>query len=879
MEAIDPVTSRSIEKIAGAWRVATAHTSFTPLPSAEIRARFEELTAAALAALQDDEPADAALECGRAIGRALVGLNLLRPEALERTLFCLGEELSGIASPGRLGHLLIGIAGGFTAANQAALLAQQEDIRRATDSALRSAQHDLATSRDNLRAANLELSEQVAERSRAEEVQRDLADRLQRLHEIELAILSADSLATILDLTIEHLDTLIPAVSISITQIDVAAKQSKILRNTNPAYPSGRELPITMIDALNRLGEGEVIYIADLRAIPNPSPSLAEIVGLGARSLLTVPMRYGESLIGGIVIFLDHVREFTPAEKAVVLELAGSVTVAIQSRQSLEAEQATRRRETSLREVAAALTMNLNLDDLLNHILNQLERVIASQSSSIFLIDDGSPRAVAQRGIPGGPEYLNNLMETRSLALHIVTETARPMIIRNTYASPGWLIVEGMEYIRSWIGVPLLVKGESIGVLTMDRDQPDSFSDEDLETAIAFANQAAIAIGNARLLAREQAYAEKLEGHVRQRTRDLEVLYSLTSATVENHEPGGLLRQCVMLAEDAFSCAAAAVWLADDGIEGLQLAALAAGDGPQWGEHLANLDIGEIVGRLQPESAADSNAPATHELDEAHTLITAPLRARGRAVGILALLNPAPGRASNIDFELLTAIADQIGAAVENIRLHQIGRQAAIIEERERLAREIHDQVTQSIYSASLFAEAARSAAESEDMGRLKHHLNSTLRMSNQALRELRLLLFEFRTDSLARHGLIEALRLRVRTVEERAGILADVHAPNVNELPLAIEETYYRIALEALNNALRHAHADRVDIVLVIEEGDILMTVVDNGVGFNREVAFESGGMGLEGMQKRISKIGGVLTISSNESGTWVTARAPLAQ
>ena len=881
MEAVSSRTDLSLREIAGAWRAATASTSFIPLPAAAVGERFEQLTAAALAALQATGPAGEIVHRGRAIGNELVSLNLLKPEALESTLTCLSEQLSGVAAADRLSYLLAGIASGFAGATEAALLAQQEAVSRAATSALRQAQTDLAASRDSLSAVNRELSEQVLERTRAEEMQRDLAERLQRLHQIELAILSAGSLATILDLAIEHLDSLIPAISIAITHLDVAQQKSIILRSTNPAYPPGRELPITMVAALNQLGEGESIYLPDLQAIRDTSPGVTEIAALGGRSVLAVPLRYRDHLLGGLMIVLGEARPFTPAETAVVQELAGSLTVAIQNRRLLEAEQTTRQRETVLREVAAALTMNMALDQLLNHILSQLDRVITSQSSAIVLLEDDGPRIVAQRGIPSSAEQLNNLLKNQPLSLWTVLETAQPSIINDTHASPDWTIVEGLEYVRSWLAVPLLVKGELTGLLTMDRDQPHAFADGDMEMALTFANQAAIAIDNARLFARQQAHAGELERHVRQRTRDLEMLYSLTAAAVENPDMDGLLRQCVMLAEEAFGCTAAAVFLAEGDEGDFRLAALSAGNEPRWGELLTSLDAENPIlypPLPTPRFLTGLELPPSWGIDDDWNLITAPLRARRRVIGVLTLLCMRHNAPSEIDPELLTAIADQIGAAVENIRLHQIARQSAIIEERDRLAREIHDQVTQSIYSAGLFAEAARSAAEVRDLDKAQHHIRSTLRMTNQALRELRLLLFEFRTDALARHGLVDALRERLKTVEHRAGISADVYAPNLSELPVAIEETYYRIALEALNNALRHSRANQVDIILMIEEGDIIMTIVDNGIGFDREVAAGSGGLGLEGMQKRIGKVGGVLTLSSSEDGTWITARAPLA-
>jgi signal transduction histidine kinase len=214
---------------------------------------------------------------------------------------------------------------------------------------------------------------------------------------------------------------------------------------------------------------------------------------------------------------------------------------------------------------------------------------------------------------------------------------------------------------------------------------------------------------------------------------------------------------------------------------------------------------------------------------------------------------------------------------VENIQLRQITRQAAIIEERERLARDIHDQVTQSIYSAGLFAEAARGAIEAGNLDKMRQHTYSIQRMTSQALRELRSLLFELRTEPLARQGLVEALRERLKTVEHRAGIAGEVLASGVDSIPVAIEETFYRIALEALNNALRHARADRVDITLTAAGGELTMTIADNGIGFDQEAAGDQGGMGLESMQKRIGKVNGELTLTSGEAGTRVTARARL--
>lgn len=859
---------RRLDSLAESWRAATQDLAFIPLTQSEIRQRFAELAAEVLDAVQSTTTPEAAVERGRAIGLALVQLNLLKSETLERTLTCLNEHLIDDAAPRQLSRLLTGIAGGFAAAAEAALLGQQEAINRAATAALVQAQ--------------AQLSDQIAERTRAEIIQREYAQRLKRMRDIDLAILSAESPGAIVDICIDHLQQMIPAINISVVIIDMDQHRSIVLSSTHIAYPPGRDQEITMIDALNRLDAGEAIYVKDLRDLYPPSPNLSELIDLGGRSLLAVPLRSHDALIGALTITLGETRPFTATEMAVAQELAGSVAIALQNHRLLEGEKTARRRETTLREVAAALTMGLSLNDLLDLVLERLAFVIPNYSSAIVLLENDKPVTVAYRDRFGVPQHFPRLMDTRPPTVAAVLELAVPQVINDTHASPLWEHIEGYEAIRAWMGVPLLAKDVCIGLLTIDRDTPNSFMEPDKELAMAFASQVATGIQSARLLARQQAHAIELESTVQAATRDLEILYGIAATAVNNLDLHQLLRRSMSQTAEAFGCPAAVVHLLDNQQESLRLEAYLENGNPALGNLLKSLDVHSPVLRQslatgEPAHFSGADLPVNWRAHPNVLLVTAPLRSRGRNLGVLSLVCDQPHRLPDIPFDLLATIADQIGVALENIRLYQLTRQSAIIEERERLARDIHDQVTQSIYSAGLFAEAARSAAEIGDLDKVYHHSRSILRMTNQALRELRLLLFEFRTEALARQDLAEALRERLNTVEHRAGIDGEVHATDIGNLPVSLEETFYRIALEALNNALRHAHADRVDIILMKEEGDLIMTIVDNGVGFDREVAAASGGMGLEGMQKRIGKVEGVLTFSSSPDGTWVTARAPL--
>ena len=391
------------------------------------------------------------------------------------------------------------------------------------------------------------------------------------------------------------------------------------------------------------------------------------------------------------------------------------------------------------------------------------------------------------------------------------------------------------------------------------------------------------AIDNVRLFTRLQEYAGQLEAHVSERTRELETLYGITATAVGNPDLDSLLQRSLELAVEALGCPTATIHLIAGDESGLQPAAvLESGENRLVellrGPAVAHLLL-EVLRTGAPTMMTGTALPDAWIKGQQDLVFAAlPLRSRGRALGVFSLLWDDPRRFESVEQTLLVTIADQIGAAVENIQLRQITRQAAIIEERERLARDIHDQVTQSIFSAGLFAEAARDAADADNLDKVRQHTHSIQRMTDQALRELRSLLFELRTESLAREGLVNALRERLMTVEHRAGITGSVSASGIDDIPVAIEETFYRIAMEALNNALRHARAERVDIVLAAAGGELMMTISDNGVGFDRRTAADRGGMGLAGMQKRIGKVNGELTLTSDGAGTRVTARARLS-
>jgi signal transduction histidine kinase len=192
----------------------------------------------------------------------------------------------------------------------------------------------------------------------------------------------------------------------------------------------------------------------------------------------------------------------------------------------------------------------------------------------------------------------------------------------------------------------------------------------------------------------------------------------------------------------------------------------------------------------------------------------------------------------------------------------------AIIVERNRLAGDLHDSVTQGLYGMVLHADAAKGQLLTGKITQATAYLEEIKTAGKEALAEMRLLIFELRPPVLEQEGLSAALETRLYAVEKRAGLKTEFDSQIDGRLPFEIEEGLYRIAQEALNNALKHAQAQRVWVYLAQVGEVVTLTIVDDGCGLEIETARKSGGMGLVTMGERATKLAGVLTIESSPGG-----------
>ncbi|MFI7132959.1 GAF domain-containing sensor histidine kinase [Nonomuraea sp. NPDC050153] len=238
-----------------------------------------------------------------------------------------------------------------------------------------------------------------------------------------------------------------------------------------------------------------------------------------------------------------------------------------------------------------------------------------------------------------------------------------------------------------------------------------------------------------------------------------------------------------------------------------------------------------------------------------------PIRDGDQVLGIIFLANKrTPGGFTQADQELLTLFAAHAAIALTNARLYERGRELAMLEERNRVARELHDAVTQKLFSLRLTAQAA-SAMLDRAPDRAAAELERVQRLAGEALSELRAVIVELRPAELDRHGLAETLRKHVRMLDRLHPSLVTFECAELPPVAPEVEVAVLRVAQEALHNALRHADAAGVSVRLAYQDGKLVLIVSDDGDGFEQA---ESRGLGLVSMRDRAESVGGVMTVES---------------
>lgn len=562
------------------------------------------------------------------------------------------------------------------------------------------------------------------------------------------------------------------------------------------------------------------------------------------------------------------------------------------------------RRVDILQRVMALISSGLELEPLLSKILDSAVTLIQATHGTIGLVvhhhEHSVIKTVAVYNMPEdelGAEMTPGvglagrvLRDGRAIRLDRYGDLEQPTL------------PELAEH--SVIGVPIRWRGEMIGFFGIGAESPHRFNQQDVETLELFAQYAAVAIHNAHLFeASRDALGEmRLLYETSQRIglgRDVDEV--ITAYLEQVARRTHYICNVCLYEFDAEGQRIAVVvrgrWNPDTGFKNLEERV------PYSRDDLDPLlDAGQTVTIVDVRTDPRVSSELRQMQEESGRLALAiiPLMVRGLRMGLVVLSYPGVHEWSEAGLRPYHATAAQLAIAIDSRLqqrlLYERGRQLAVLQERERLARELHDSVTQLIFSTTLIAQSIAPAWK-RDPDEGQRRVNRLLELSQTALREMRSLLFQLRPvvdvepptltgpERVRRHGLLEALRLLAADfTHDGVQVSVRTYEYSLDQFDAARDGTVgqdiYRIVQEALNNASKHARAHEILVMLDGSEAEQLcLSISDDGVGFVPGPGEETraGGFGMKTMRERAETLGGSLrVISAPGKGTSVEVIIP---
>ncbi len=340
-----------------------------------------------------------------------------------------------------------------------------------------------------------------------------------------------------------------------------------------------------------------------------------------------------------------------------------------------------------------------------------------------------------------------------------------------------------------------------------------------------------------------------------------------------------LLSYVVQSLQETFGYYNVGILLSDQksGTLTLKASAGAYEGGPEIGDDILQSKgiVNSVAERGEPLMVNDVlNHPAyihVEALADTRAEMAAPIKVADRTVGVLDIESNKVGAFDKLDLFTAQTLADQLAIAIENTRLYEQAHELATMEERQRLARDLHDAVTQTLFSASIIAEVLPILWE-KNPEEGKKRLEELRRSTKGALAEMRILLLELRPAALTEVGLGELMHQMIDAATGKSGIPISLTIEGLRKLPADVQIVFYRVAQEALNNIQKHAEATEVSVELSYKIDFVGLVIKDNGVGFNPNT-ISAEHLGLSIICERAEAIEAECTIDSEvDRGTQVT-------
>ncbi len=506
----------------------------------------------------------------------------------------------------------------------------------------------------------------------------------------------------------------------------------------------------------------------------------------------------------------------------------------------------------------------LGLQQTLSRVAAELLQAVAASECYLYLLDKNqSFTPLLAEGCPeAGRElfFLTALTPETDSLLHRML--AKPMTLSFSQ-EPGARQMEGSILARLGVqvalAIPVLGSQAVIGLLLVARrDNSGAFSVLETRQSEWLAISLAPALENARL------YQQTLE-----RLAETEALHQVTLAVLQKSSLEDVLKIISSEAQQMTAACGASLALVENS-NWIRVMVLVGETPDKLGRLRASRShLGRAI-HHHVEPLIIHQSPERTD----YSKLVIPLLVKGSTIGLLTLFKKTDFSAD--EARLMRIFAGQAAIAIDHAQLTSFAQEMAILEERHRLSRELHDSVNQLLYGISLYTEAALRQMDQGNLEAARRYLKNIEESDRAALKEMRMLIFGLRPSGLSQMGLQASLAQRLKSVEEKLGLQPSFKWRVTSPLEAHVEEALYGIAQEALNNVIRHAHAHTISIRLAENEQRLTMTIKDDGQGFDSEQT--AGGLGLKTMRERAASLNARLKIDSQPAqGTRITVEVAL--
>ena len=734
----------------------------------------------------------------------------------------------------------------------------------------------------------------TSELAESEDRVRTIAEENAAMAEIGRIIGSSLDISAVYARFAEQTKRLIPSDLIAILNVYPASGEFSVAYMAGLSIPErqpGRMYPLDGTATAQAYSTGKPVHY-QLRSeedLLQDYPRLAPIWRQGIRSLLATPLIFNNQVIG--VLWIGARAEDAYAERDIELaarvaaQIAGAVANSQLYGQVRRFSAQERRRADQFRtigEVGRRIAAIHDTDELLADIGETGAAALGYEMTALGIVEDGD-LVFSPSVNPHMPEPVRRSLANSNSPQGItglVAATGKPIIVSDHEAEPRYLARGMVPDARSSVTVPVSAGGHAIGVLHSQSKNVNAFDEADQVVLQAFAQEIGIAIENARIFEAE-----------RRRNEQMAAINAVALNVSAVLTLGELLPHVVQLVRETFGYHIVSVFLIDENQEELVLQAVDSSSAPVP-ERGARIRVGfeGIVGHVAGVGLPWMTADATKDQHFSdlgipnfgmRSELAMPIKQGDAVVGVLDFHSAEKSAFDDTDMLIAQMLANQLAVAIENARIFDETRDLAVLEERNRMAREIHDTLAQGFTGIVIQLEAGEDSLEDDDPDGLRERMDVAKRIARECLAEARRSVWNLLPEALERNPIDVIIAREVENFDSTMDCEVGFTLLGARrELPPATQAAMMRICQESLSNIRKYAEATRVSVTLDYGLNEVILTVTDNGVGFDPEnirVAEGQGGFGLIGMRQRARLLSGDVDVTSTPGkGAQVKTRIP---